>query len=92
MVKKRIVIPARYIMTVPQKGTRAIRNPKTGIFMGRTAATGRNDDHTRERMLRRDYDANKDGRIGKGEHGGNLLGRQVAVKASGRSRAYVREL
>jgi hypothetical protein len=92
MKNVRMNIPSRFLRIAPQKKTVATRNKKTGTFTGRKVVQGKYDS-TRSQYLIHDVDLNEDGRIGKNEHGGLILGRKnIRVKSTARARGYERRV
>jgi len=94
MVKKRIVIPKRYIKIAKQKSTRAIQHPRTGRMIGRRALKSGKGDSTKVRYLTKTKDWDKSGKIESNERAGALLGRtrkpKRKVRASKNRRGTIR--
>jgi len=96
MVKKRIVIPKRYLKIAKQRGTKSLRHKKTGQMRGRVALKSGKGDSTKVRYFAKDVniDLNKDGRISSNERfeAGHLFGRSKSkkVRASKKRRGTIR--
>jgi len=92
MVKKRIVIPKRYLKKAKQKGTRATRNKLTGRLTGRRTLKSGMGDKTKVRYITQDLDL--DGDKKPDVFAGHLFGRtkkpKRKVRASSKRRGTIR--
>ena len=95
MVKKRIVIPKRYLKIAKQKSTRATRHSQTGRLTGRRALKSGRGDLTKVQYITKTRDWNKSGKIETNEVAGALFGRikkPVKIRASSKKRGTIRRL
>lgn len=91
MVKKRIIIPKRFVRVDNVSGTVAVRKKKSGRFTGRKKIKGRGDGTKIYRVIK---DVDADGDKKPDFFGGTIVGRtkRVTIKASKRARSYQRRV